>query len=86
MSVWTKLQGDWRLWSVRDKIVKLIDLKSIVTLTLTVSFVVMSGKGQISAEQFITVFTTVIAFYFGVQYNKNSPTANNSTEKTRKER
>ncbi|MBR5514426.1 MAG: hypothetical protein IKV85_10660 [Ruminococcus sp.] len=71
---------------MRDKIVKLIDLKSIVTLTLTVSFVVMSGKGQISAEQFITVFTTVIAFYFGVQYNKNSPTANNSTEKTRKER
>ena len=71
---------------MRDKIVKLIDLKSIVTLTLTVSFVVMSGKGQISAEQFITVFTTVIAFYFGVQFNKNSPTANNSTEKTRKER
>ncbi len=71
---------------MREKIVKLIDLKSIVTLTLTISFVVMSGRGQISAEQFITVFTTVIAFYFGVQYNKNSTAAESRTEKIRKDR
>lgn len=53
------------------KIIKLIDVKSIVTLTLTATFVKMSVNGQISPEQFQTVFTTVIAFYFGVQFNKN---------------
>ena len=54
------------------KIIKLIDVKSIVTLTLTAAFVKMSVNGLISPEQFQTVFTTVIAFYFGVQFNKKS--------------
>lgn len=52
------------------KIEKLIDVKSLVTLTLTAVFAVLSLKTDISAEQFLTVFTTVIAFYFGVQYQK----------------
>ena len=55
-----------------DKIVKLIDVKSIVTLIFAVAFTALSAKGAISAEQFLTVFTTVIAFYFGVQHQKNS--------------
>ena len=50
---------------------KLIDVKSIVTLILTAVFAVLSLKGQISAEQFQTVFTVVISFYFGTQYQKN---------------
>ena len=49
---------------------KLIDVKSIVTLVLTAVFAVLSLKGQISAEQFQTVFTVVISFYFGTQYQK----------------
>lgn len=49
---------------------KLIDVKSIVTLILTAIFAVLSLKGQISAEQFQTVFTVVISFYFGTQYQK----------------
>ena len=52
-------------------IAKLIDVKSIVTLILTAVFTVLSLKGQISAEQFQTVFTVVISFYFGTQYQKN---------------
>lgn len=52
------------------KIEKLIDVKSIVTLVLTAIFAVLPLKADISAEQFLTVFTTVIAFYFGVQYQK----------------
>lgn len=57
---------------IMDKIVKLIDVKSIVTLIFAVAFTILSAKGAISAEQFLTVFTTVIAFYFGVQHQKNS--------------
>ena len=58
---------------------KLIDVKSIVTLILTAVFAVLSFKGQISAEQFQTVFTVVISFYFGTQYQKNKE--ENSDEK-----
>ena len=54
------------------KIANLIDVKSLVTLVLTAVFSVLSAKGDISAEQFLTVFTVVISFYFGTQYQKNS--------------
>lgn len=56
---------------MKDKISRLIDVKSLVTLFLTAVFGVQTLKGNISPEQFQTVFTTIIAFYFGTQYNKN---------------
>lgn len=56
---------------IREKIAKLIDVKSLVTLTLTAVFAVQTVRGNVSAEQFLNVFTVVIAFYFGVQFEKN---------------
>lgn len=53
-----------------NKLLRLINVKSIVTIVLTVIFAVMSLRGTISAEQFIMIFTTVIAFYFGTQHEK----------------
>ena len=42
----------------------LIKVKTIVTLILTVVFSVMAIQGRINTEQFIVIFTTVIAFLF----------------------
>ena len=53
-----------------ERLAKLIDMKSIVTICLTIVFCVMALKGSISQE-FMTVYTVVIAFYFGTQYAKN---------------
>lgn len=64
---------------MRDRIIRLFEVKSIITLSLTAVFSVLSLRGQVSSEQFLTVFTTIIAFYFGVQYQKNS--AKKSVEK-----
>lgn len=50
---------------------KLLTIKSIVTLCLTVVFCVLSVTGVISGSEFLTVFATVIAFYFGTQTTKN---------------
>ena len=66
---------------MKERISKLINVKSIVTIVLTVGFTVLSVRRDISAEQYLTIFTTVIAFYFGTQhekkgeetYGKNSP-------------
>lgn len=55
-------------------IAKLIDVKSIVTLALTVVFSALSISGRLSPDQFQTVFTTVIAFYFGTQASKEKTT------------
>ena len=54
------------------KISKLIDVKAIVTLGLTAVFSALSLNGKISTEQFQTVFTVVISFYFGTQYQKGN--------------
>lgn len=57
---------------IKDRLAKLIDVKSLITLILTVVFAVQTTKGIITSDQFQTIFTTVIAFYFGTQFNKNS--------------
>lgn len=63
------------IWSViimRERLAKLIDVKSIVTLTLTGVFGYLSVKGRVSEQQLQTVYTVIIGFYFGTQYQKNN--------------
>ena len=45
----------------------LLCVKSIVTLVLTAVFAYLAAAGQISGHDFLTVFSVVIAFYFGTQ-------------------
>ena len=52
------------------QLAKLINVKSIVTITLTAVFSVLSLKGRITPESFLTIFTVVIGFYFGTQSEK----------------
>lgn len=52
------------------KLAKLIDVKSIVTFVLTGVFAYLSVIGVISGDQFLTVFTMVVSFYFGTQTGK----------------
>ena len=57
-----------------DKIMKrlsnLLSVKSLVTLLLTVVFTVLALRGDITGKEFMTVYTVVIAFYFGTQSQK----------------
>ena len=55
---------------MKDRLEKLLNVKSIVTIILTVVFAILSVISKISAEQFLVIFTTVIAFYFGTQHEK----------------
>ena len=55
---------------MKEKIAKLIDVKSIMTLLLTIVFCVMALTGVISGADFLTIFTVVVAFYFGTQSAK----------------
>lgn len=54
------------------QIAKLIDVKSILTLVLTVVFAILSVHGVISSSEFLSVFTLIIGFYFGVQHEKKN--------------
>lgn len=50
----------------------LLTVKSIVTLMLSMVFCWLSITGDVSGEQFLTIFSIIIAFYFGTQYQKNT--------------
>lgn len=54
---------------MREKLAKLINVKSIVTILLTLLFCTLAILGRISQEV-ITIYTVVISFYFGTQSEK----------------
>lgn len=56
----------------KKRLAALLAVKSVVTIILTLVFAYLAVKGQVSTDQFLTVFTVVIAFYFGTQAEKNS--------------
>lgn len=58
--------------NIIQKLTNLLNVKTIVTLLITVVFCVLALKQIISGEQFLVIFTTVIAFYFGTQHEKNN--------------
>lgn len=48
----------------------LLTVKSLVTLALTAAFIVLLLLGKVTQE-FITIYTVVIGFYFGCQKAKD---------------
>ncbi len=50
----------------------LLTVKSIVTVVLTAVFAYLAVTGNVTTDQFLTVFTVVIAFYFGTQAEKHA--------------
>lgn len=58
--------------NIYKRLTNLLTVKSIVTIILTLVFAYLSVMGLVSADQFLTVFTVVIGFYFGTQAEKNT--------------
>jgi hypothetical protein len=56
---------------MKEKFAKLINVKTMVTLGMTGTFIYLSATKEINAQQFIGLFTMVIGFYFGTQSEKN---------------
>ena len=57
---------------MKNQFNKLIDVKSIVTLALTILFMILSIKGIIDGKEVVNIYTIIIAFYFGTQAQKVS--------------
>ena len=55
---------------MKEQFSKLIDVKSIITICLLLVFCYLAVIKVIAGEQFLTVFITVIGFYFGTQAEK----------------
>lgn len=66
---------------MKEKLAKLIDVKSIMTLLLTLVFCILALCGAVSAEQFVTIFTVIVGFYFGTQIQKKESASTSSNTK-----
>lgn len=62
---------------MKERLSKLLTVKSIVTILLTLVFCYLSIIQVISPELFMQTFAVIIAFYFGTQHEKK----NNEGEK-----
>ena len=51
---------------VTERLARLLCVKSLVTLALTAVFAFLAFTGEVS-QDFMTVYTVIIAFYFGTQ-------------------
>ncbi len=60
---------------VKTNLAALLKVKTIVTILLTIVFCILALTGVISGADFLTVFTVVIAFYFGSQSEKKATTS-----------
>ena len=59
---------------MRERLERLLSVKSIVTLILAGTFVLLAIQGVVSSQEFMTVFTMVITFYFGSQIERDGKT------------
>lgn len=61
---------------MKEKLAKLINVKSIITIILAGVFAYLAVVGKVSAEQFLTIFTVIVSFYFGTQSAKKESESN----------
>lgn len=53
-----------------EKVVKLIDVKSMVTLSLTGVFAYLSIVGKLEPADFMMIFAMIMTFYFAKKETK----------------
>lgn len=64
-----------------EKIVnRLLTVKSLVTLSLTLVFAYLGVTGAITADSFQDIFYIIIAFYFGSSLEKTAVATGSKTE------
>ena len=56
---------------MKTRISKLLTVKSLVTMTLTIIFSFLAVTGKIPTHDYMNIYTVIISFYFGTQVEKN---------------
>ena len=57
---------------LQKRLANLLCVKSIVTIIATVVFSYLAVIDRVSSEQFMTVFTVIISFFFGTQAERKA--------------
>lgn len=66
---------------LKNRLANLVSVKGLVTLVLTCVFAYLAIAGKI-AQDFMTVYAVIIAFYFGTQSQKLQDSMDGTTNTT----
>lgn len=64
---------------IKQRLAKLINIKSIISIVMTLVFCYLAIVGVVPVELYVPIFTTVIAFYFGTQVEKKNQENDSTT-------
>lgn len=64
--------------NIKKRLGNLLSVKSLVTLSLTIVFAILALRGDITGKDFLTIFLTVVTFYFGTQSQKAQDAIDNT--------
>ena len=67
------------------KLIKLVDVKSIITLLFGGVFAYLAVVGKISEDSFMTVFVMIMTYYFAKNKSSKSETETDETNITTEE-
>ena len=56
---------------MKTRLAKLLTVKSLVTMTLTIIFSFLAVTGKIPIRDYMTIYTVIISIYFSIQAEKN---------------
>ena len=56
---------------MKTRLSKLLTVKSLVTMTLTIIFSFLAVTGKIPTNDYITIYTVILSFYFGTPAEQN---------------
>ena len=58
--------------TLKKNLANLVKVKTFITLVIIAVFAVLALRGDITPDNVMVVVSTVIAFYFGTQFEKKS--------------
>jgi len=70
---------------LKEALVKLLKVKSIISIVFVACFAYLSVTQKINTESFMEMFKLVIIFYFSAQVGKNEAKAELEEEKNEEE-
>jgi uncharacterized membrane protein len=56
--------------TLKKNLSSLVKVKTVVTLIVIAVFAVLALRGDITPDNVMVIVSTVVAFYFGTQYEK----------------
>lgn len=68
--------------NIKAKLSKLINVKTIITIILTLVFSILALCGVIQYESVVQIYSIVIAFYFGTQTMREREETNKNNKDT----